>query len=171
MIVRGAQKSRASVAPLDARVQDVAGTDFEHGGVERLARVVVEHKHVTAELVVLERLDDVGRVLDRDRRAFFGDLQIVAAVGIALDALAEEGRDARVVDPFVVAVPIAVAARRNLPRFDGIETSSRHYRLFLTFHFSRLSRMIVTGPSLTRSTSIMAPNSPVSTLTSCLRAS
>ncbi len=115
MVVGRAQEARAIVAALDARIEDVATADFERGGIERLASVVVQHNHEAAQLVILERLDDVGRVLDGDRRALFGDLQIVAAVGVALDALAEQQRDARVVDPLVVAVPVAVAPKRDFP--------------------------------------------------------
>src|ERR1700683_1541832 len=131
MVVGGSDEARPRGAALDARVQHVARADFQRRGIERLARVVIEHERETAELVVLERLDDGGGVLDGDRRAFFGDLQVVAAVGIALDALAEQQRDARVVDALVVAVPVAVAPKRNLARFDGIEACSRHCSLSL----------------------------------------
>src|SRR5208282_915572 len=174
MVVGGAKEAGATIAVLDARVEDVVGADLQRGGIERLASVVVQHHHESAQLVVFERLDYVGRVLDRDRRVFVSDLQIVTAVGIALDAAAEEQGDSRVVDPLVVAVPVAVAPKRDLSRFDGIESRQRHRKLLLQFfhlHFSRLSRMIVTGPSLTLSTSIIAPNSPLSTLTSRLRTS
>src|ERR1700722_16775004 len=127
MVVRRSQKSRASVTALDARIQHVAGSHFQRGGIERLASVVVQHDYKSPQLVVLERLDHVRGVLDGDRRAFFRDLQVVAAVGIALDALAEQQRDSRIVDPLVVAIPVTVAPKRDLSRLDGIETRSRHY--------------------------------------------
>src|SRR5271155_5700494 len=132
MVVGGADEARARLAPFDARVQYVARADFERGGIERFATIIVQDNHETAQLVILERLDYIRRILDRDRRAFFGDLQIVAAVGGALDALAEQQSDSRVVDPLVVAVPVAVASKRDFPRFDGIEARPRHYFLFLT---------------------------------------
>src|SRR5208282_445636 len=132
MVVGGTKEARASVAALDARVEHVVGADLERVGIERLAGAVVQDHREAAQLVILECLDDVGCVLDGDRRAFLGDLQIVAAVGIAPDALAEEERDARVVDALVVAVPVAVAPKRDLYRFDGIKARPRHYLLFLT---------------------------------------
>ena len=60
-------------------------------------------------------LTTYGGVLDGDRRALFGDLQIVAAVRIALDALAEEQGDARVVDPLVVAVELSLRQNEIFP--------------------------------------------------------
>src|SRR5271170_5274776 len=133
MVVGRPNEARASVTAFDARVEHVARADFERAGIERLASIVVQDHHEAAQLVVFERLDDVGRILDRDRGALFSDLQIVAAVGIALDTLAEQQRNARVVDPLVVAVPIAVAPKRDLSRFDSIESRPRHI-----FYFSRL---------------------------------
>src|SRR5260370_29328658 len=66
MIVRRAQESRARCAVLDDRVEDVVRADFQVRGIQRLASVVVEYHDEAAELVVLERLHDVGSILDCD---------------------------------------------------------------------------------------------------------
>src|ERR1700676_1171792 len=122
MVIRRPGETRARFPALDERIEHVVGADLQICRIKRLASVVVQYDHEAAELIVLERFHDVGGVLDGDRRALFGDLEIVAAVGISLDTLAEEERDARIVDALIVAIPVAVAAKRNLSRFDSIET-------------------------------------------------
>src|SRR5208337_98106 len=72
-------------------------------------------------------LNHPGCVLDGYRGPLVGDLEIVAAVvGIAADAAAEEQSDARVDDPLVVVIPVAVAPKRNFPGFDDVETRLHH---------------------------------------------
>ena len=114
MVVRAAQEARPRRSFLYPRVEHVVLPDLDRRGVQRLARSVVEHQDKAAQLVVLERLHHVRGVFNRDRRAFVADLQEVAAVGIAPDTLAEEQRDARIVDALLVGVPVAVAAKRDL---------------------------------------------------------
>lgn len=113
MVVRSAQESCAMLAALHLRVEHVVGADFQRRRIERLVRAVVQRHFKTAKLVVLESAHDVRCVLDSDWRVFLGDLQVVRAVGILLDALAEQQADSRVVDPLLVAIPVAVATKRN----------------------------------------------------------
>src|SRR5690348_7107953 len=108
MIIRVAQKTRAHRTVPDPAIEHVVGADLERGRIKLFTFVVVEHDGKTGLRVALDRSDYIRRVFDGDRGAFLGDLQEEAAVGILPDATAEEQGDTRVVDPFLVAVPIAV---------------------------------------------------------------
>ena len=126
MVVRIAQKARARRAALHPAIENVVRADLERLRAKFLALVVVEYDVKPTLRVAFDRFDNVGRILDGYRRAFLGDLEIEAAVGVLPDAAAEEQRDARVVDPLVVALPVAVPAKRDFARLDGVETCPCH---------------------------------------------
>lgn len=98
--------------------------------------------------------DDKGDIVDNDNDLVPTDSDFVLALGSSVDMLAKEQIDAAVLNTLVVGVPPAVFAETDLPcRVDCPKSCFGHMRYLVRVG---LSMMMVTGPSLTSRTAMLA---------------
>src|SRR5262245_56444368 len=150
---------------LHAAVGHVLGAQPERPQIERLARLVVQHDLEAAHRIAVDPDDDPRRVLDLDLGAVLAQLEAGPAVVADGHGARVEPANGRVRDLLAVAVPTPILAEPDAPGVDGREAGARHHPA----RSSSVSRMMVTGPSLTRLSAMRAWNRPVSTGTRLAR--
>src|SRR5262245_26679197 len=160
------QQAGLDPAALHAAVGHVLGAQPERRQVERLACLVVQHDLEAAGRIAVDADDDPRRVFDLDLGAVLAQLEAGPPVGADGHGARVEPADGRVRDLLAVAVPAPVLAEPDAPGVNGREAGARHHAA----RSSSVSRMMVTGPSLTRLSAMRAWKRPVSTGTRLARA-
>src|SRR5882672_8562635 len=164
LVVRGTEEAGLVPAVLHAAVEDVSAPHPEGRGIERLARLIVQHDGEAARGVALDRRHHPRRVLDDDVGLVLAELEARATIGQHGERPAEEAADGAVRDRLVVGVPAAVLPEADLAGADRGEAGARHQSS------PAVSTRSVTGPSFTSASAMRAPKRPVATGTSLSRA-